>query len=159
MRKRKMLLLIICPIVALLLCATIFFLVTKGTVEEKDGLLQNSRVYMENVRYEDGTIYYTFVNKTLKTRTSYDVPWVQKKVDGEWQFVALTSTGASAFPYRWGAFEERQLAFTVDYPERLTPGEYRIFFGEVRAFDDGFRVYGDGTYTVGYFTIPAPENG
>ena len=153
MRKRKILLLIICPIVALLLCTTIFFLVTKGTVEEKDGLLQNSRVYIENIRYEDETIYYTFVNKTPGIQVTYDVPWIQKKVNGEWQFVALTRTGASAFPYRWGGFEERELAITLDYPERLTPGEYRMFFGEVRAFDDGFRIYGDDTYIVGYFTI------
>ena len=139
----------------LTLANTIFILVTKGKEEVKDGLLQNSRVYMTDIYYENERIYYTVVNKTFKGKPTREAPYVQKKVNGEWEFVTLRG-GSISFPYSCGAFKEQKLSFWVEYPENLTSGEYRLLFGEVRGYADGGRVYGDDTYIVGYFTIPAP---
>jgi hypothetical protein len=100
-------------------------------------------------------IYYTVVNKTFKGKPTREAPYVQKKVNGEWEFVTLRG-GSISFPYSCGAFKEQKLSFWVEYPENLTSGEYRLLFGEVRGYADGWRVYGDDTYIVGYFTISAP---
>ena len=156
MHKRRVLLLICCIIGVLLLSATVFFLITKGTVEEKDGLLQNSRVYMEDIRYEDEKIYYTIVNGTCRHQFAADKPYVQKKVDGKWTFISVYED-RSMISVRLDAFESREYYFTVTAPANMTAGEYRLLFGEIRLGSNGvWQGYSDTPYIVGYFTIPAP---
>lgn len=139
----------------------VFFLVTKGRVETTDGLLQNSRVYMDDIRVEDGQIYYTIVNKTFRNTHAGDKPYVQRKVDGEWKFVLLYEY-RTAIARRISPFSESEGRFAIDHPENLLPGEYRLLIGgvHVRLYDESdyskggeLALYGDGQYIVGYFSV------
>lgn len=145
----------------ILVGSSVFFLVTRGRVETTDGLLQNSRVYMDDIRVEDGQIYYTIVNKTFRNTHVGDKPHVQRKVNGEWQFVSLY-TRSTSIAWRISPFSEKESRFTVDCPENLLPGEYRLFFGgvHVRLYDENdyskggeLALFGDGQYIVGYFSV------
>ncbi len=57
MNKKRILLAIVIVTLLLLTVAAVFFLVTKGTIEEKDGLLQNSRIYITDIRCGNESIH------------------------------------------------------------------------------------------------------
>jgi len=153
MSRKKLVVFLIALVGVMALAAATFFLVTKGRVVEKDGLLQNSRVYMTNVYYENERVHYTVVNKTFQRSFAADKPYVQKKVEGAWVLVSLyediSQIGVFVEP-----FSERHASFSVEYQSNLTPGEYSLIFGELRFGANGtWQGYGDHTYTVGYFTV------
>ena len=82
-KKRYIVLMIV--IAALLVCVGSFFLITKGKVSVKDGVRQNSRLYMTDVKMENGKVSFTVVNKTFYNVGIGEKPDVQKKIDGEWK--------------------------------------------------------------------------
>lgn len=158
MRKRFVCLIMLA---ALLASSATFFLITSGNVREQDGLLQNSRVYMEDIRVEEGCVYYTITNKTFRRTHAGDKPYVQRKVNGEWQFVTLYQR-RTHISWLIAPFSRQESAFDITLPENLLPGEYRLFFGGVhfRLYDESdyskggeLALYGDGQYIVGYFTV------
>ena len=154
MSKKKVILLLCAGLAAVVLGVAIFFLVTNGRTEEKDGLLQNSRLYIENIYIEDSMVHYTVVNKRYERVFITQKPHVCKKVDGEWEVVAW-----------WGrqydlacivnAFETYDRSFEIEYLENLTPGEYRLVFGNFRWADGVMIPYGDDPFIVGDFTVTA----
>ncbi|MBQ8356662.1 MAG: hypothetical protein IJX39_02520 [Clostridia bacterium] len=146
MKKRKICILLILLVAVLLLGTGIFFLITKGVAEEKDGLLQNSRIYMTDVYYENGEVHYTIVNDTyLKFYRTEFWPDVQKKSGDSWVDVQFHGTGfeirTTVYPFsedggRFGVINE------FDKEELI--GEYRLVHGIVDPND---------IHIVGYFTI------
>lgn len=156
MNKKKILLAIVIAVSVLLLMATsIFFLGTKGTIEEKDGLLQNSRIYITNIYCENESIYYTVVNKTFRSQPLAEKPYVQKRIDGKWEQVIL-ARGSDAFSYSCDAFTEWERELVLVYPEKLTAGEYRLVFGDIHGTASKSQLYEFSPFVVGYFTVTAP---
>lgn len=155
MSKKGKIILLCAVLAAVLLGVGIFFLVTNGKTEEKDGLRQNSRVYIENIYIEDRTVHYTVVNKRYQRTFTTQKPYVYKKVNGAWELVSL-----------WGrqydlacivdAFDSRAGSFEIEYPENLTVGEYRLVFGDFYWMDGALIPYGEGPFIVGDFTVTAP---
>lgn len=141
----------------LLVSVVLFFTLTSGRTVCRDGVMQNTRVYLDNVYYEDGTVYYTVVNKTYHRVMISQKPEVEKWVDGEWvssslwktmQFIALSTP----------AFSRSERSFATDNPPRELTGRYRLTFGSsgVKQGEDGThrRVFReDTTFIVGYLTI------
>ena len=76
---------VLISVLALLLVGNlVFFFVTAGKTAEKDGLLQNSRLYMRDVYYADGEIHYVLVNDTPWQSVISYYATVQKLENGEW---------------------------------------------------------------------------
>ncbi len=155
MSKKKKMILAVVAAALLLLGIGIFFLVTNGRTIKKDGLVQNSRIYIENIYVEDRTVHYTVVNGRFSRIFTDEKPHVYKWVDGEWQLVLL-----------WGrqndiasivkAFDEREGSFEINYPENLTVGKYRLVFGDFRYVNGETVPYGDEPFIVGDFTVTTP---
>ena len=155
MRKRYIVLI---AIAALLVCVGSFFLITKGRVSVKDGVPQNSRVYMTDVKLENGRISYTVVNKTFHKVTIGDKPAVQKKVNGEWEYVMLYKYH-NMIARLSRAFSASTLSFEVEENTDALVGEFRLIFGDVSYHLDeatgeqSLSFNEDKTYIVGYFTF------
>lgn len=155
MKKRYVVLIVIA---ALLVCTGSFLLITKGRVSVKDGVRQNSRVYMTDIKLENGEIFYTVVNKTFHRVGVGDKPGVQKKIDGEWRTFSLYKSSRSK-AIGIGAFDTLTDSFKVERNTDALVGEYRLIYGT--AGSDVDRATGkvttcffeDQTYIVGYFTI------
>lgn len=155
MKKRYAVLIVIA---ALLVCTGSFLLITKGRVSVKDGVPQNSRVYMTDIKLENGKISYTVVNKTFRSAVIGDKPDVQKKINGEWQFVSLYK---SKTEIAWGVkpFSDVTDTFEVESKTDDFTGEYRLIFGSIGSDIDmstgkiSVHFFEDSTYIVGYFTI------
>lgn len=155
MKKRYIVLIVIA---ALLVCTGSFLLITKGRVSVKDGLRQNSCVYMTDIKLENGEISYTVVNKTFRQVGIGDKPGVQKKINGEWQFVSLykskTHIGRIVKP-----FSDQTRTFEVEKKTDDFTGEYRLIYGTAGSDVDratgkvSTHFFEDQTYIVGYFTI------
>ena len=155
MKKRYVVLIVIA---VLLVCASFFCLITKGRVSVKDGVRQNSRVYMTDVKLQDGKISYTVVNKTFRQVVIGDKPDVQKKIDGEWQFVSLyrsrTHIARIVKP-----FSAQTYTFEVEKKTDDFTGEYRLIFGSIGSDIDRATgkvstcFFEDKTYVVGDFTV------
>jgi hypothetical protein len=113
---------------------------------------------MTDIKLENGEISYTVVNKTFRQVVIGDKPGVQKKIDGEWQFVSLyksrTHIARIVKP-----FSAQTRTFEVEKKNNDFTGEYRLIYGT--AGSDVDRATGkvstcffeDQTYIVGYFTI------
>ena len=156
MSKKQRMILAIAIVAALLIGVGIFFLVTNGRTVEKDGLVQNSRIYVENIYVEDRTVHYTIVNKRFqRIFTRSEKPYVYKKVNGAWEMVALWGRQYDMAAIV-GAFESQAGSFEIDYPENLTVGEYRLVFGEFHWMNGEMLPYGNGPFVVGDFTVTAP---
>ena len=154
MSKRKIIVLA-CILAALLLGLGIFFLITSGTTEEKDGLRQNSRLYIENIYIEDRTVHYTVVNKRYERVFTNEKPYVYKWVSGAWELVTLWGRQYNLVCIV-GAFDTYDGSFEIDYPKNLTPGEYRLVFGDFRWADGVMIPWGEEFFIVGDFTVTAP---
>ena len=158
MKKRYIVLMI--AIAVLLVCVGSFFLITKGKVSEKDGLRQNSRIYMTDVKLEDGKVSYTIVNNSFHSFSIGEKPDVQKKVNGEWKSFHLWQS-LNEVAISVGNFSESPRSFKIDVDERPEDlvGEFRLIFGPVRHDFDratGERTFSfrdDKTYIVGYLTV------
>ncbi len=153
--NKKTIIILSAILAAVLLGVGIFFLVTNGTTEKKDGLLQNSRVYIENIYIEDRTVYYTVVNKRYERVFTSDKPYVYKRVNGAWEMVTLWGRQYDLACVA-GAFDSRQGSFEIEYPENLSTGEYRLVFGDFRWTNGELIPYGEGPFIVGDFTVTAP---
>ena len=156
MRAKKRSLLISASVLCvILLGAVVFCLVTSGRVSERDGLLQCSRIYMENAHVESGTLYFTMANHSLR-KFEYDswfIAEIQKKSESGWEKIVYT--------YPEGLGNKRQDVYIPAFLQRFSetegmrsllneemqPGEYRFF---VR----GTMNNEDVAYIVGYYTIP-----
>lgn len=155
MSKKKKIVILVAAAAAVLLAIAIFFLVTNGRTEKKDGLLQNSRMYIENIYIEGRTVHYTVVNGRFSRTFTGEKPYVYKWVNGEWQLVTLWSR-RNDIASIVKAFDEREDSFQIERPENLTVGEYRLVFGNFR-YDNGTMVpYGDEPFIVGDFTVTTP---
>lgn len=158
MKKRYIVLMIV--IAVLLVCVGSFFLITKGKVSVKDGVRQNSRLYMTDVKLENGKVSFTVVNKTFYNVGIGEKPDVQKKIDGEWKPFRLYQS-INDIGIRVGNFGEIARSFEIDVDERPEElvGEFRLIYGPVqRDFDRAtgeqtFSFRDDKTYIVGYLTI------
>lgn len=155
MKKNVKIILIVSILAALLLGVGIFFLVTSGRETEKDGLVQNSRLYIENIYVEDRTVYYTVVNERYKSIYTSEKPYVFKRVNGEWEMVALWGR-QNALACGVSAFGEREDSFQITNPENLAVGDYRLVFGDFRYVDGELIPYGEGPFIVGEFTVKSP---
>ena len=155
MKKRYVVLIVIA---ALLVCTGFFLLITKGRVSVKDGVPQNSRVYMTDIKLENGEISYTVVNKTFRNEGIGDDPFVQKKIDGEWRAFSLYKS-STLRARRVRAFDTLTDSFKVDRNTDALVGEYRLIYGTVGSDVDRATgkvstcFFEDRTYIVGYFTI------
>ena len=136
---------------------------TQGEIYEADGLHQNSRVYMENIRIEDGRIHYTVVQKTCNQVHHWKRDaLLEKKVDGQWKalydeslFFEVDFAPIKPFHKRDGVVGLDRI-LSLDDPV----GEYRIIQGKFSFYEHGTKgslmdtVFDeDRTYIVGYFTI------
>ena len=127
-----------------------------------DGVWQNDRTCIKDVRYENGYIYYTYVNHTGRAQNPYEHPWIERKVEDGWVLYTDPSLRAERYTYvtnRVPALSERSCSFRVEESgEPLVPGEYRFIFyarlsegGEGEAQHLIFDQY--NPTTVGYFTV------
>ena len=156
MKKRYIVLMIV--ITVLLVCVGSFFLITKGRVSVKDGVPQNSRVYMTDIKLENGEISFTVVNKTFHSIMIGDKPDVQKKINGEWEYVALYKYKTSIAIAPRG-FSKITRSFEVEQNTDALVGEFRLIYGPVSHHLDeatgkqSLSFNEDKTYIVGYFTV------
>lgn len=133
-----------CIAAILLLGLCSFFLVTGGSIREHGGLPQNSRITIKNAYVQDNTLYYTLENRSLRETIPYGaVPRIERKNDTAWEKVALWGEKQPLIACTTPAFTQVSFQHPITYHENLTPGEYRIFYG------DSSTPY----YIVGYFTI------
>ncbi|MBQ8357471.1 MAG: hypothetical protein IJX39_06645 [Clostridia bacterium] len=141
MKKRRLILIIIA---LLAVSGTVtFFITAGGRTYSEDGLRQNSRMYMENVCYRDGTIYYTIVNQTYREFTVASCPNVNRNEDGQWKSYPLyTIKPANATLIK--PFSTTQHSFKVEEGLSITEGEYRLTYW-----------YGDRYHMAGYLTVTA----
>ncbi|MBQ9098108.1 MAG: hypothetical protein IJY50_01610 [Clostridia bacterium] len=127
MKNRKLMIVLIVALTLAVLAACLgtFVHITKGEVEEKDGIKQNSRIYLDNVRYEDGKIYYTVVNKTCRQVTwgGFKLDGIHKYENGKW--TPLTIDGGDADIGRILKPFQQSGELYYDRPY-LAPGDYRI---------------------------------
>ena len=155
MKKRYVVLIVIA---ALLVCTGSFLLITKGRVSVKDGVPQNSRVYITDIKLENGEISYTVVNKTFLHVSLSQKPDVQKKVNGEWEYVMLYKY-QNMMAYHLQAFGETTRSFEVEQNVDALVGEFRLIHGPASNHLDeatgkqSLSFNEDKTYIVGYFTV------
>ena len=157
MRITKRRAIVLCAICIVLIAVTLFFLITKGIVHTEDGVKQNSRIYMENVVWEDGDISFSVVNKTPRRVTCAKTPYVQRYENGAWIYVPCAVDRAE-MAFFVNAFDSAKAQFAVQ-SELMLPGEYRLISGEAVLRDGGadgaqaeLEPCGD-LYIVGYFTV------
>ncbi len=137
MKRLKLRYILPIALVALVAVAgLVFFLLTKGTVYEEDGLTLNSRIHMTNVRVEGDKVYCTIQNDTCRTIAISLAPQVQKKVDGTWTETYICGpVGLASVMVK--PFSEYEQSFYFDRFVEDYVGEYRLF----------------GAGAVGYLTI------
>ena len=125
---------------------TVYHMATGGVVERKDGVLQNSRVYFEDIRYEDGKVYYTVVNDTYRHVNTEYRPRIQRWKDGEWKVHPICADAGLEPRSGLGPFSRRTESFAVSGVSARADvvGEYRLYFGDLT---------GKSTCIVGYLTI------
>lgn len=153
--SKKTIIILSSVLAAVLLGIGIFFLVTNGRTETKDGLRQNSRLYIENIYIEDRTVHYTVVNKRYERVFTNEKPYVYKWVSGAWELVTLWGRQYN-LACIVGAFDTYDGSFEIDYPENLSAGEYLLVFGDFRWTDGELIPYGERPFIVGDFTVTAP---
>lgn len=149
MKHLKTRYIILLSVLAVLLAGNvIFFSVTAGRTEERDGLLQNSRMYMRDVYYADSEIHYVMVNDTFRRGWVSYYATVQKLENGEWVDFPFYR-GEPEVARVFGAFGECPGSIPLEHtyiPPEMLIGEYRL----VESTGTG-----RGIYYVGYFTITA----
>ena len=146
-KKKKLLMAIVAAVllVAIVLAVVVVVRVLPGKVEKKDGLMQNSKIYIDNVSFDGKTVSYTWVNKTGEAIKVSDRPNLQKKVGEDWVTVTVPGDEAEGDV----VIEKRSElddSFTIDRWVGAAAvnraGEYRLA-----------EKIGDDLWMVGYFTI------
>ena len=133
-------------LVAIVLAVVIVVRALPGKVEKKDGLMQNSKIYIDNVSCDGKTVTYTWVNKTGEAVKVSDRPNLQKKVGNDWVTITVPGDEAEGDV----VIEKRselEDSFTVDRWVGAASGANRA--GEDRLAEK----IGDDLWMVGYFTI------
>ncbi len=133
--------------VFLLICGC-FFAITAGRSVTREGLTENSRIYITDFKIENRRLHYTVVNQTFR-RVPLTSIVIERKEAGVWREVKDTLEidvlGDKSFgrTYYCEAFSRLDRSTDVTRKE-LYEGEYRAYF-----------LYRDSVYVVGYFTIDA----
>ena len=161
-KKRLLFITLTCALILAITTGS-FFLIAGGRKVTKDGLLQNSRIFLTDLYYKDGQLHCTVVNKTPKDFYCPEKPTAEKQIDGEWQsfpFFCRPSLDLGVF---FPAFSNTEYVVDVDLNQDMLPGNYRITLGyqTTQPFRPGasaelVRQEGD-VGAVGYLTI-APED-
>ena len=136
-------------------------LAVRGDLYVKDGITQNTHVYMENVYYKDGAVYYTLANLRSFRYTHASAPYVERWNGEEWVPAAL-------YRMRFDALEGQPAYSTHDHSFRIdtdyaVAGKYRLIFGNLKnsSQDENGRyryVYDPQQfYVIGYLDIPESE--
>ena len=129
----------------------------RGDLYVKDGITQNTHVYMENVYYKDGAVYYTLANLSSSQYFHASAPYVERWNGEEWVPDALYST---MFLRNEGqpAYSTFDRSFRID-TNYAVAGEYRLVYDGCKRYDpERQNVYHETRiYVVGYFTLPATE--
>ncbi len=136
-------------------------LAVRGDLYVKDGITQNTHVYMENVYYKDGAVYYTLVNLRSFRYTHASAPYVERWNGEEWvpdalcSMIFLRSEGQPAY-------STHDHSFRID-TNYAVAGKYRLIFGNLKnsSQDENGRyryVYDPQQfYVIGYLDIPESE--
>lgn len=145
-------------IAIVLVGACVFLLVAKGSVRERDGLMQHSRIYIKNAYVQDGVLFYTITNNSLREYryNSYQYVQIQQWIDGAWRSPypaetdqsnqndsALGSANHSRVTVI-SPFTASNRSMPLDNEYINAPGDYRIVL----------RNLSDDLFIVGYYTIP-----
>ena len=151
--KRRVI--VLSMISVILLVVLLFYPIVMGTVRSLDGVNQNSRVYMEDVVYENGVISFSVINKTFRRVACMPNPYIQRCEDGEWIYVPneMDRTEDLFFieAFSVNVYDRAKAQFAVQ-PEAMIPGEYRLISGAVTRKGKTLELGGE-CYIVGYFTV------
>ena len=114
-----------------------------GEFYEQDGLLQNSRVYVENVYVQDGVLHFTVVNDTIEDLPYISISSIKENVNGEW--VECEREGPSTLG------EKNQAGpLPKDYALPVVPAFGKVEFTRELA---GYKI-DEGTYRFGVAIYP-----
>ena len=134
-----------------------FLFATRGELLEKDGVLQNTRVYAE-IHIDGDRLRCNVFNHTWKVikEDSVETPRLQKKVDGKWEADRRKWEGGENETYinkRHDAYGYYPIKPFGEHQEEITLSEVARYPGEYRVL---VRIHGEEQdyYAVGYFTIP-----
>ena len=160
--KKKVILITAAALVLLSLFFAAFLVITSGRSYVSEGILQNDLVKIKNVRFENGTVYYTLVNDSRNTVYYGEKPHVEKLINEEWVSFPLYGT-CNSFSYHLGPFSEKELSFAVHVNTDRLEGKYRLTFGDVRAETDESGVSrlqfdAQETYIVGHLEITEEQS-
>ena len=163
MKRRTKIILITAGTLCLLLCALLAFLCfTAGDTYVSEGITQNHRISMENVKFENGVVTYTLRNRSSKSFYFEEKPFVEKRIDGQWVSFPLWQY-RTEMSYVLDAFSEQTCSFAVDANTDRLAGEYRLSFGSVRITTDenGASLAcfdSQKTYLIGHLTITEEQS-
>ena len=166
-RRWVALIAVLSVIIGMVAGAALFYFSTAGRLYRADGLLQNSRMRIENVYFDGGLFTYTIVNDSCKDIRCDDSPYIERREGDQW----ITLDKKEHFdsetvyvPFRrvthfltWEALIEQLTLTDADgilLPEEIV-GEYRIVEGKVNtsAHNNLPKYREDVPYLVGYFTV------
>ncbi|MBQ8358212.1 MAG: hypothetical protein IJX39_10480 [Clostridia bacterium] len=141
----------------------IFAYVTEGKRYVADNIPQNSRLYIDNIYYENGSVYYTIVNDTRHTIGYEEKPHIERKENGVWRLCNDTSVEYYYDGNRLHKFKQTRCRIELDeLLDQVVEGEYRLIATDVNVSK---RISESGeselycsfeerrTYIVGYFTL------
>lgn len=153
--KKKIILIAVAALVLLSLFLAAFLTVTNGRTYVSEGITQNDRLCAENIRYENGSIYYTLVNKTRRDVWVSGCVILEKEENGRW--VNVETAGNNCGAKLLSAFSVLEGSYTFRNTECLA-GRYRLSFGPERYWqDENGTVYAafdqSETYLVGHLEI------
>ena len=139
--KKRWIIILISVLLVIAIVAS-FFLVTAGRTYEADGVRQNSRMYMKDIRYENGKLYCTFVNNTWHRLTVSRWTPTEKWINGRWQSYSLhPGQGTPSIACILDPFD----SYTQDQPVTCDKSE---LVGKYRLKDGDYE-----WVIVGYFEI------
>ena len=166
-RRWVALIAVLSVIIGMVAGAALFYFSTAGRLYRADGLLQNSRMRIENVYFDGGLFTYTVVNDSCKRLFCDDSPYIERREGDQWITLDKkesfdSTTVYSAFHsvthiFTWEDLIEQLTLTNVDgilLPEEIV-GEYRIVEGKVNtsAHNNLPKYREDVPYLVGYFTV------
>ncbi len=132
--------------------ACIFLLTVNGSVREEDGLMQHSRISIEEICIKDGVLFYTIENGTPRRLRSLSNPRFQKKTDGEWTDVQYETLlhPTSGKSISCGGFRSDGFSHELQ-KEECSPGEYRFYLSNYDGQNGVERE--EQFFIVGYYVI------
>ena len=160
--KKKIILITVAALLLLSLSFAAFLVITSGRSYVSEGILQNDRVKIKDVRYENGTVYYTLVNRSRSPVYYDEKPSIEKLVGEEWVSFSLWSSRHSV-AYVLSPFSERECSFSVTANTDRLAGKYRLSFGSTRYVQDEngstyLRFDENETYIIGHLEITEEQS-